>query len=60
MRRIYIYKIAHFRNLRGENSSGIPAHWIYRSMNLVIELLSANHIALNNYTFVDMELQDNL
>ena len=41
-------EIAHFNKLREGNSSEIPAHWIYRSINPVPTLLSASKIALNN------------
>ena len=39
-----------------ENSSGIPAHWIYGSINPVHKLLSAIHIALNTCKSVELEL----
>ena len=48
--------IAHFRNLREENSSGIPAHWICRRMSLVFKLLSVSLFALNNCKPVELEL----
>ena len=44
------------RNVRKENSSGIPAHWIYGSINPVHKLLSAIHIALNTCKSVELEL----
>ena len=37
-------KIPHVKNLREENISGILAGWIYRSINFIFKLLSANQI----------------
>ena len=48
-------KIAYFRNLHG-NSSGIPAHLIYRSINPVFKLFLTNQIVLNNCKPAELEL----
>ena len=40
-----IGKIAYFRNLLKENSSKIFAHWIYQSINVVLNSLLTNQIA---------------
>ena len=49
-------KIAHFRILLKENSSWIPAYWIYQHINPIFKLLSAIQIALNNCMSVKLEL----
>ena len=46
-------KLAHFRNLREEDSSGIPGHWICTS---IIRLLSAIQTAQNNCKPFELEL----
>ena len=40
-------KLADFRSLHEENSSEIPAQWIYWSINVAFKLLSTSQIALH-------------
>ena len=49
-------RTAYFKNLRKENSSEIPAHWIYQSINPIYKLLSTNQITLNNCMPVELDL----
>ena len=49
-------EIAQSRNLHKENSSQIPAHWVYKSINPVFKLLLASQIALNNCKWAELEL----
>ena len=49
-------EVTHFRNLREENSFRMPDHWIYRSINPVFKLQSANQIVQNNCLPVKLEL----
>ena len=54
---MYFGKIANFRNLREENSSQIPAQWIYRSIIVAFKLSSAKQITLNKCRlYIDLEL----
>ena len=48
--------ITHFKNMREENSSDIPAQWIYLSINIAFKLLSTNQIALNKCRPTELEL----
>ena len=52
-------KIFHFRNLHEENSSVIPVHWIYKSINPVFKLFLTNQIVLSNYVPVKFEIFSN-
>ena len=49
-------KVVHFRNLHEENSSEIPVNMIYRNLNPIFKLFSANQIGLNNCKPVESEL----
>ena len=49
-------KMAHFRNLHEGNSSGIPAHLIYQSINPLFKLFLTNQIVLNNCKLAELEL----
>ena len=47
-------KVAHLRNLRKENSSGVPAHCIYQSIYPISRLLLVSQIVLNNSKPVEL------
>ena len=48
--------MAHFRNLHKENSSEIPSHWIYQSINPIFKLLLASQTLLDSYNPTELEL----
>ena len=47
--------VTRFRNLRKQNSSGIPTYWIYRSIYTFFTLLLTKHITLNNCRHIELE-----